>query len=65
MRKVFVIEYDDELGPMWMNKDNLKTCLDTDAYCGRGLITHVDDITEQYNQLNEIILKALDRIRRK
>ena len=30
-RRLFAIEWNDDLGPMWMNKDNLMACLN--AYC--------------------------------
>ena len=42
-RRLFAIEWDDELGPMWMNKDNLMACLV--AYCpNTDFVT--DDVTD-------------------
>ena len=31
MKRIFEIEFPDDLGPMWMNKDNL--LLTINAYC--------------------------------
>lgn len=31
MKRVFEIEFPDELGEMWMNQDNLMLCIN--AYC--------------------------------
>lgn len=30
-KRIFTIEWPDDLGPLWMNKDNLLLCLN--AYC--------------------------------
>jgi len=46
MKRIFEIEFPDDLGPMWMNKDNL--LLTINAYCDNtdGKIK-VKDITEE------------------
>ena len=45
MKRVFEIEFPDELGEMWMNQDNLMLCIN--AYCdnkdGRIKATDVTD----------------------
>ncbi len=45
MKRVFEIEFPDELGEMWMNRDNLMICIN--AYCdtkdGRIKTTDVTD----------------------
>ena len=61
MKRIFIVEFDDELGPMWMNKDNLKTCLNSPAYCGPNLITDVKDVTDRYNKLMKILTKIVMR----
>ena len=33
-KKVFVIEWEDDLGPMWMNIFNLSSCLFSDEHIG-------------------------------
>jgi len=32
MEKLFKIEWPDNYGPEWMNKDNLESCLFSDTY---------------------------------
>ncbi len=51
-RRLFAIEWDDELGPMWMNIDNLMACLV--AYCPNiDFVT--DDITDEISDMrNEL-----------
>ena len=63
MKRVFVIEWDDELGTAWMNKWNLETCLNTKEHCGEGLILDVKDITEELWRLNTIKKMILKRKR--
>lgn len=45
--KTFEVEWDDELGPHWMNTFNLVMCLNTDEHCGERLIERVRDIGPQ------------------
>ena len=61
-KRIFSIEWDDELGPMWMNRDNLLICLNN--YC-HDIDFIIEDITIQNADLlkvlktaHEIILKA-------
>ncbi len=62
MKRVFEVEWDDELGPFWMNKDSLLACLNTKLHCGEGLILDVKDITEEQWLLNTIKKKVLKRM---
>jgi hypothetical protein len=62
MKRVFEIEWDEELGPAWMNKWNLETCLNTKEHCGDGLILNVKDVTEEQWLLNTIKKKVLKRM---
>ena len=57
MKRTFVIEFDDELGPMWMNKDNLELCLKTANHVRSDLITNIEDVTERYDKLIKILIK--------
>ena len=43
MKRSFEIEFPDECGPMWMNKDNLLLCLN--SYC-KNTEFKVQDITD-------------------
>lgn len=45
MKRTFEIEFRDDLGPMWMNEDNLAICLKTQECCGDGTIVAVRDKT--------------------
>ncbi len=62
MKRVFEIEWNDELGSAWMNKWNLETCLNTKEHCGDGLILNVKDVTEEQWLLNTIKKKVLKRM---
>jgi len=44
MKRIFSIEYPDDLGPFWMNEDNLLLCLN--AYC-KNVKFVVDDVTDR------------------
>jgi len=62
MKRVFEIEFKDDLGPMWMNQDNLLTCLLTKTNCAVGTILNVRDITEEQWLLNTIKKKILKKV---
>lgn len=49
MRRYFVIDYPDELGPLWMNQDNLMLCIN--SYCGNhdGRIKATDVTPEDFS----------------
>lgn len=47
MKRTFEIEWDDDLGPMWMNEKNLLNCLHGTEKCSPGLITAVCDVTPE------------------
>ena len=47
MKRIFSIEWPDDLGELWMNKDNLLLCLD--AYCTNTKFT-VEDLTESQGE---------------
>jgi hypothetical protein len=40
---------------MWMNKDNLATCLNTKEHCGEGLILKVEDLTDYVNETEKLL----------
>ena len=52
MKRVFEIEFPDELGEMWMNQDNLMLCIN--AYCENndGKIKATDITSELKEQDN-------------
>ena len=47
MQRTFEIQFEDDLGPMWMNVDNLLICLNTTTHCGEDAIIRVRDVTEE------------------
>lgn len=47
MKRTFEIEWNDDLGPMWMNEENLLNCLHGTEKCSPGLITAVRDVTPE------------------
>lgn len=48
MKRTFEIEIEwpDEHGPMWMNVDNLRRCLNSNEYIGWEVAIKVTDVTE-------------------
>jgi len=61
-KRIFSIEWEEDCGPMWMNVDNLLTCLNTKEHCGEGLILEVEDLTEHLSfleKLQDIVYKML------
>ena len=44
--RIYRISHKEDLGPMWMNKDNLSMCLHTKEHCFEGAC-QVEDITEE------------------
>lgn len=64
MKRIFSIEYKNDLGPMWMNKDNLLICLNTKEHCGEGAILKVEDLTDylgDLEKLQEVVYKQLTK----
>jgi hypothetical protein len=51
-KRIFSIEWDDDLGPLWMNKDNLAICVN--AYVG------VDGL--EFEDVTDLIQGAMDNI---
>lgn len=51
-KRIFEIEFDEDLGLLWMNEDNLLLCID--SYCKPGLCK-VKDITDKltFDKLQE------------
>jgi hypothetical protein len=49
---LFTIEWDDELGPMWMNKDNLAACVN--AYVGVNDLKF-EDVTDYIHDMEQQI----------
>lgn len=45
MKRVFVIEFPDHLGPLWMNEDNLMLCINACCANKNGKIK-AKDITD-------------------
>jgi len=61
MKRIFVIEYPDDLGPFWMNKDNLLLCLN--AYCPNTKFK-ISDITDKVSDtayFKECLLEAISK----
>lgn len=46
-KKIYMLEYDDDLGPEWLCEGNLRACLFSRAYIGKGIEVKVKDITEE------------------
>ncbi|TET94000.1 MAG: hypothetical protein E3J28_03315 [Desulfobacteraceae bacterium] len=44
MKRIFELEFDDDLGPLWMNKDNLASCLFSETHISNVKIG-IRDIT--------------------
>lgn len=44
-KRTFEIEWPEDSGPMWMNQDNLLSCLITKVRCKESLIVSVRDVT--------------------
>ena len=55
--RMFEIEWKDELGPMWMNEDNLGSCLFTDTYCTDDLCA-IEDVTDELTGLRAKVEKV-------
>ena len=45
-KRIFEIEWDDGLGSMWMNEDNLMSCLCENTHVGHDLNIKVKDVTD-------------------
>lgn len=45
-KRIFELEWDEELGEMWMNEDNLAICLYTDTHTSANLVA-IKDVTEE------------------
>lgn len=45
MKRTFEIEWDDDLGPMWMNEGNLLVCLGTPHCIGEDVRLSIRDVT--------------------
>lgn len=67
MKRVFIIEFKDHLGPMWMNKDNLESCLKSVNHVRSDLVTNIEDITRKFEMTKTMIsvLRTLNKIRGK
>jgi len=44
MKATFTIEWRDDLGPTWMNADNLESCLLSATHCADGAIISVKKV---------------------
>ena len=61
MKRVFEIKWPDNCGPMWMNKDNLRSCLVSEAHVTNVGVT-IRDLTD--DELFEIALERVgERLR--
>jgi hypothetical protein len=49
--RVFEIKFDDSLGPMWMNEDNLRSCLFTTNHIKDHLNVEVIDVTDELDEI--------------
>lgn len=52
--RAFKIKWQEDLGPMWMNVDNLAQCLTTKTYTGEGLVEKIEDVTDQLETLTHL-----------
>lgn len=55
-KRIFEIEFPDDCGPFWMNKDNLLLCLK--AYC-KNVQFHVKDVTGLMQELQEFYFNEI------
>ncbi len=53
--RAFKIQWKDDLGPMWMNRDNLLQCLRTTTHTGKGTVLEVYDITKELEDLRKVV----------
>ena len=53
--RAFKIQWREDLGPMWMNRDNLLQCLRTSTHTGDGTVLEVYDITEELQDLQKVV----------
>lgn len=44
--RLFAISWDDDLGPLWMNKDNLRLCLESPEHIGPAIKLGIGDLTD-------------------
>jgi len=56
MKRIFSIEWPEDLGPMWMSKDNLIACLFSNSCVGGQFVPKikVEDITEEAPTQKEV-----------
>ena len=62
MKRIFEIEWNDDFGPMWMNKDNLIQCLCTKEHVGDTVALKVTDITEELQKTHDLVVEIHKRI---
>ncbi|KKM95401.1 hypothetical protein LCGC14_1188600 [marine sediment metagenome] len=55
MKRLFEIEWDDDSGPMWMNVDNLRTCIRTKEHIGRDVSLGIVDVTPKDEKNEETV----------
>jgi len=53
MKRTFEIEWPDDYGPAWMNRDNLLLCITSYCQHDRFAVKDVDDATSVMRQLHE------------
>jgi len=46
VKKIYLIQHDDDLGPEWLCEDNLKACLFSETHIGLDLEVDVLDVTD-------------------
>lgn len=51
--RLFALTWDGELGPFWMNEDNLRSCLFTETKCFEDSIK-VADVTDITVQIEKV-----------
>ena len=63
MKRVFEIEWPDDCGPMWLNRDNLMLCLTTAVYIGPAVHVAVEDVEASEDEMNRLkMLRAAKQL---
>jgi len=62
MKRTFEIEWPDDCGDFWMNKDSLMSCLTTETHVGGKAWVKAEDVTDDVSRLS-VIKEAVAPVR--